>query len=962
MNLKRLSAKSQIALGETGLLLSLLLTAMFLGIIPDRHGAIREGRAALAEAVAINSSVFAGQGDMRRLEATLRVVVDRNEDLLSAAVRKADGTALATIGDHDAQWEPLEDGHSTEAQLQVPIWAGERKWGQVELRFEPLVPAGILGFFANPQLILISFVSLGAFIVFYFYLGKMLKHLDPSQAVPTRVRSALDTLAEGLLVIDGKENIVLANQAFAETVGIPSDDIVGAKALQFPWTSTEGEPIEPEDFPWTRALRENAMQRKAMVRLQLEDGAHHTFMVNASPIPGPSGKAGGVLVSLDDVTQLEQKEIELRKSKEEAEEANKSKSAFLANMSHEIRTPMNAILGFTQLLKRGYGRGTQDHLKYLNTIHSSGQHLLDLINDILDLSKVEAGRLEIERTDCKPYAIIHEVLQILNVKAEEKGIMLAYEPDGPVPEHITSDPARLRQIVTNLVGNAIKFTEQGGVSVVTRVVQHEDQPILEIDVIDTGIGMSPDKIESIFDPFSQADSSITRRFGGTGLGLAISRRFARALGGDIVATSEPGKGSIFHVTLETGPLEGVHFLQPEEILAAEAAQGPEERVYWKFPEARILVVDDGIENRELVTLVLEEAGLQTDQAENGKVSVDKALAEPFDVILMDVQMPVMDGYTATRILREKGLETPIIALTANAMKGFEKECLAAGFTAYMTKPIDIDALLEMLAERLGGKRTEAPPEAQQMPEPTDGPAPSSARAAAGAAIVSRLPASDPRYSKVIRRFVERLDEQLGAMESAWQGRNFGELANLAHWLKGSGGTVGFDVFTSPAKHLEQLAKAKDESGEIDEVLAELRELAGRISLDANDVDSTQSQVQVASERRAVKGPIVSRLPASDPRYRKVILRFVDRLGEQLDAMEAAWKADDFDELAKLAHWLKGSGGTVGFDDFTAPAKYLEQLAKAGEGDQVEEAIAELRQLASAIQGPEDDQPAQAVAS
>jgi PAS domain S-box-containing protein len=962
MNLKRLSAKSQIALGETGLLLSLLLTAMFLGIVPDRLGAIREGRASLAEAVAINGSVFAGQGDLRRLEATLRVVVDRNEDLLSAAVRKADGTVLATIGDHDAQWEPLEDGHSTDAQLQVPIWAGERRWGQVELRFEPLLPAGILGFFANPQLILISFVSIGAFIVFYFYLGKMLKHLDPSQAVPTRVRSALDTLAEGLLVIDGKENIVLANQAFAETVAIASDDIVGRKASGFPWTSTKGELIEPDDFPWTRALRENAMQRKAMVRLQLEDGAHHTFMVNASPIPGPSGRAGGVLVSLDDVTQLEQKEIELRKSKEEAEEANKSKSAFLANMSHEIRTPMNAILGFTQLLKRGYGRGTQDHLKYLNTIHSSGQHLLDLINDILDLSKVEAGRLEIERTDCRPYAIIHEVLQILNVKAEEKGIMLAYEPDGPVPEHVTSDPARLRQIVTNLVGNAIKFTEQGGVTVVTRLVQHEDQPILEIDVIDTGIGMSPGKIESIFDPFSQADSSITRRFGGTGLGLAISRRFARALGGDIVATSEPGKGSTFHVTLETGPLEGVHFLQPEEILAAEAAEGPEERAYWKFPDARILVVDDGIENRELVTLVLEEAGLQTDQAENGQVSVDKALAEPFDVILMDVQMPVMDGYTATRILREKGLETPIVALTANAMKGFEKECLASGFTAYMTKPIDIDALLEMLAERLGGERTEAPPEAQHVPEPTDALPPSSARAAAGAAIVSRLPASDPRYSKVIRRFVERLDEQLGAMESAWQGRNFGELANLAHWLKGSGGTVGFDVFTSPAKHLEQLAKAKDESGEIDEVLAELRELAGRISLDADDADPTHLQAEVARERRAVKGPIVSRLPASDPRYRKVILRFVDRLDEQLDAMEAAWKAGDFDELAKLAHWLKGSGGTVGFDDFTAPAKHLEQLAKAGQGDQVEEAIAELRQLAAAIQGPEDDQPAQAVAS
>jgi HPt (histidine-containing phosphotransfer) domain-containing protein len=281
----------------------------------------------------------------------------------------------------------------------------------------------------------------------------------------------------------------------------------------------------------------------------------------------------------------------------------------------------------------------------------------------------------------------------------------------------------------------------------------------------------------------------------------------------------------------------------------------------------------------------------------------------------------------------------------------------------MTKPIDIDALLEMLAERLGGEQVDAPVQSASAEVLQDVPAaePHSRSPAAGAVIVSRLPASDPRYSKIIRRFVERLDEQLAAMEAAWDGRNFGELANLAHWLKGSGGTVGFDAFTNPAKHLEQLAKAKDDSGEIDELLGELRDLQGRLSLDGEAAPVT-GQATAPLERRARNGPIVSRLPASDPRYRKVILRFVERLGTQLDAMEAAWKANDYDELAKLAHWLKGSGGTVGFDDFTEPAKHLEQLAKAGQGDQVEEVIAELRDLAAAVQAPQDDEPQQAVAS
>ena len=535
----------------------------------------------------------------------------------------------------------------------------------------------------------------------------MLRQLDPSQAIPTRVRSALDTMVEGLLVIDANERIVLANQAFASTIGKTPEELIGSSAGEFKWLAANGAPLAPESLPWLKALREKALQRNTMIALHDRDMKRRAFIVNCSPIFVGKGQTGGVLISLDDVTQLEEKEIELRQSKEAAEVANRAKSEFLANMSHEIRTPMNAILGFTEVLKRGYGQSEQNWQKHLHTIHSSGKHLLELINDILDLSKIEAGGLKVERIPCAPHHIIRDVVQVLAVKAREKSISLDFEFANAIPETILSDPSRLRQIVTNLVGNSIKFTEQGGVKIVAGLVASTTHPQLTIAVIDSGIGVPKDKQQSIFDPFVQADTSVTRKFGGTGLGLAISRRFAQALGGDITLRSEPGEGSVFTVTIDAGPLDGVMFLEPQQALAASEEIVSESQPRWQFPPAQVLVVDDGDENRELVTVVLEEIGLKVEGAENGQVAVEKALGKDFAVIFMDVQMPVMDGFTATRQLRLHGLKTPIIALTAHAMKGFEEEIMSVGFSGYLTKPIDIDVLIHKLADLLRARSLDA---------------------------------------------------------------------------------------------------------------------------------------------------------------------------------------------------------------------------------------------------------------
>jgi PAS domain S-box-containing protein len=949
----KISARSRIAIGQVGLLASVLLGASFLGLIPDQRASIREGRAALAEALAANSSALVTQNDIRRLEANLRLVVDRNADMLSAGLRTNEGRLVATVGPHEELWNRADTDLSTDSQVKVPIWAGQNRWGNVELRFQSLGGAGWLVFLKDPLVMLVGFVGLFSFIAFYFYLGKMLKHLDPSQAIPGRVRSALDTMAEGLVVLDNKEQIVLANRAFAGLLGKTAEELLGMKISVLPWSGVDGGTLAADERPWRRALQTGEAEINRRVRLDMSGEKRLTFMINCSPVLGSSGgKHAGVLVSFDDVTQLEEQEVELIKSKEEAEAANQAKSAFLANMSHEIRTPMNAILGFTELLRRGLTQDEAENRRHLETVYTSGKHLLNLINDILDLSKVEAGRFELERVDCDPYRVIQEVVQVLAVKANEKGLALSLHIEGEVPEQINTDPGRIRQIVTNLVGNAIKFTERGSVDVRVRARTASAGLDFGIDVNDTGVGMSADALDRIFDPFVQADSSVTRRFGGTGLGLAISRKFARALGGDITVESEPGRGSLFCVRLLAGAVDGADWIPGDQALMQLGELAPQGGMAWEFPAARILVVDDGPENRELVKLVLENFGLQVDEAENGQVALDLAAEHTYDVVLMDVQMPVMDGFTAATRLRERGIRVPIIALTANAMKGFEKECLAAGYSDYFSKPIDIDSFVAKLAQLLDARparsaaETARPLRIAAVEEQPAGPA-------TEALIESALNGRDQQFAALAQRFAARLAERLGELAEARRRRNHQELAALAHWLKGAGGTVGFDAFTAPALRLEDAAKSGDGVA-MDAALHEIWQIAVRIAgvgelpelppVEHRSVDETAAAgVAPMTPSAPADEPIVSRL-ADNPRMQRLIERFLERLYEEGAAMRRAWEQDDLPGLSEAAQWLKGAGGTLGFDMFTAPAKELESLARNADRDQIPPLLASIEDM------------------
>ncbi|MBN1590202.1 MAG: PAS domain S-box protein [Pirellulales bacterium] len=409
----------------------------------------------------------------------------------------------------------------------------------------------------------------------------------------------------------------------------------------------------------------------------------------------------------------------LEELNEAAQAASHAKSEFLANMSHEIRTPMTAILGFSDVLLGSLQK--EEDLTAAATIKRNGEYLLELINDILDLSKVEAGKLEIERTACSPTRLVADVASLMRVRAESKNLRLATEFVGPIPDSIQCDPNRLRQILINLVGNAIKFTETGGVRLVTRLVQDNPKtPLLQVDVIDSGIGIPEDQASKLFKPFVQVDASTSRRFGGTGLGLAISKRLAAILGGDITLNSKPGQGSTFTVTVDTGSLSGIPLLRNVSETFAKSHRTPQEEA---TPNARlnchILLAEDGPDNQRLISFLLKKSGAQVTIAENGKLAHDKALAakaegHPFDLILMDMQMPVMHGYDATRLLRRAGYTGPIVALTANAMLGDSQKCLDAGCDAYLTKPIDRAAFLPIIL-----KYTQKTDQQDEQPDDAD---------------------------------------------------------------------------------------------------------------------------------------------------------------------------------------------------------------------------------------------------
>jgi len=522
-------------------------------------------------------------------------------------------------------------------------------------------------------------------------------------------RSVVDNSPNCLQLLDSRGYCLAVNPMSCRRSGRRESEMIGMHYQEM-WPASARPAIASA---LARAVRGRQTEFEAISRR--DDGEEIIWNVVLSPVPNGSNQNHPVVEIATDITQARRAEAELRRAKESAEAATQAKSEFLANMSHEIRTPITAVLGYTDLMLEPQ-LAEADRWSYLQTIRRNGEVLLELIDDILDISKIEAGKLDVDRIACSPWDILDDLVALMRMRAEGKGLEFSVVCDGPLPEQILTDPTRLRQILVNLVGNALKFTERGRVQVAAKLVRAPGQePRLQFDVADTGIGMTEKQLKMIFRPFTQADSSTNRRYGGTGLGLTISKRLATLLGGDITVKSQSGVGSVFRVTVATGPLEGVALglSRPRPNDATDADPVTPVRL-----ACRVLLAEDGLDNQRLISVLLSKAGAEVTIARNGQEAIEKALAsfphwgrryndpaKPFDVILMDIQMPIIDGYEAARRIRQEGYDGPIIALSAHATTDAAGQCLAAGCDDYLAKPIDRDKLLRKIAKYLGKKHS-----------------------------------------------------------------------------------------------------------------------------------------------------------------------------------------------------------------------------------------------------------------
>ena len=443
---------------------------------------------------------------------------------------------------------------------------------------------------------------------------------------------------------------------------------------------------------WSNAIESGRRDFEVEHRLRGRAGDYRWFLTRAMRSASEDGTESwyGTSTEIHDQKRVQE---ELRKAREMADSANQMKSVFLATMSHEIRTPLNAILGFTDLM-RDSGVANDEKESHLRVIARNGENLVHLINDILDLSKVESGHMEIEHIEFAVHELAEEVVSLLKQKAEDKKVKLELVIEADVPTRFVSDPVRAKQILVNLVDNAIKFTPKGTV----RLLVSGEGENLRFLVKDEGIGISDEQQQKIFRPFTQADGSMTRKFGGTGLGLVLSRKLARLLGGDVtLRESLPGQGSLFEARIRKAAPEFSQvskrarraFADPSILPGAPAGA---------LTGKRVLVVEDAPDNQNFIAHVLKKRGIVVEIANNGAEGVEKALSSDYDVVLMDIQMPVLDGYSATARLRETGYQKPIIALTAHALPEYRKKCLYSGCDDYLAKPVTREELVNVIAK------------------------------------------------------------------------------------------------------------------------------------------------------------------------------------------------------------------------------------------------------------------------
>jgi len=657
------------------------------------------------------------------------------------------------------------------------------------------------------------------------------RELQAANAQLIDTQFALDSVGIGITWADfATGRFIHANRFSAEFLGYSLDELLQLRV----WDIDPNFP--PEAFAQiTRQIRERGHLQFETEQLT-KDNRRLPVEMNIYYHAGNGVTPPKLIAFMSDIARRKDAEAALRQAKEASEAASAAKSEFLANMSHEIRTPLNAILGLNFLLKKEDPSSVQ--LERLTKMEVAGRHLLSLINDILDLSKIEAGRMDLEHTSFHLSAVLDNVASIVRDAAANKGLTLEVDTDG-VPLWLWGDVTRLRQSLLNFASNAVKFTERGKICLRSLLLREQDAALqVRFEVEDTGIGLTPEQQTRMFQAFEQAEDSTARKFGGTGLGLALTRRLVELMGGDVGLHSIPGVGSTFWFSV---PLQCGH--GPMPILVPTGVQGDaESRLSTRHLGARLLLAEDNPINVEVVLEMLHAVGIDVAVAANGREAVERARQQTFDLILMDMQMPEIGGIEATRLIRglPQWADRPIIALTANAFAEDRRACLEAGMNDVLTKPVEPGLLyatiLHWLAPTMRGERAPAPVQNQRVFDASDDALVILAlRTRDGIDVnagLAMLRGKTDKYLALVRQLVDRQSLQMLEMTQVLDAGDQAAAGRMAHSLKGSAATLGLAFIAERALRLEQLLTAENDPGvrrdaiqmTIAEVLAALHDI------------------------------------------------------------------------------------------------------------------------------------------